>query len=149
MSLEKGIIDGTPTPLYLLEDWKTGEVCPYVSLVCTSTPGFAVAMNLNTFNSLPADIQKTMVDMGEYLVDLLDDVQYGVDNERYDRAIDIFGTEFIEIPKEELARWVEADKPVLDTFVAELEAKGMPGTQLKEEFQKLEKKYAGEEYYPW
>jgi TRAP-type C4-dicarboxylate transport system substrate-binding protein len=148
MALEKGLIDGSPTPLYLLEDWGVGELYHYVTLVCTATPIFAIAMNLDTFNSLPADVQGIMVEMGEYLVDFLDDVQLQVDKERLPRAAEKFDIEFIEVPKEELARWVEADKPVVEKFVAGLEEKGLPGKELLEEFRQLEKKYAAPEYAP-
>jgi TRAP-type C4-dicarboxylate transport system substrate-binding protein len=105
-------------------------------------------MNLEIWNSLPADIQNIIDGMTEDLTRRYDELQVRTDQERIASAPAEFGTEFITLPEEELARWVARDRPVLDKFADELVAAGLPGDELEEEFLRLEKKYSADEYAP-
>jgi TRAP-type C4-dicarboxylate transport system substrate-binding protein len=145
-SLQTGIVDGIDIALFGLRDFHLGELLHYVTLVPQAPTLLCAAMNLETWNSLPADIQQMMEGMTQDLIDAWDELQVRTDKERLASSPEEFGTEFITIPEEELVRWVEADRSVLEDLVAELESKGLPGEDLMNEYLQLEKKYATEEY---
>jgi TRAP-type C4-dicarboxylate transport system substrate-binding protein len=145
-ALQKGILDAKSESMWQLEDWKEGEVERYVSRVQNATPILGIVMNLKKFNSMPADIQKILVDLEPWLCDLNDQVQLQVDKDRITAAIQTYHTEFITIPKDELNRWVKVDQPVLDKYVSEMQDLGFPATKIKDEFLKLDSKYSANEY---
>jgi len=149
MALQTGTVDATAPPIYLLEDWKYVDVFQHVVLVNTFGNPFGVLMNKNTWNKLPPDVQKVFEEMGEEFVATFDSVMYKVEEQRLaDARAKYTNIQFSELPTEELSRWVQADKPVFDAFAAELEAKGLPGKNLQNDFLQLEKKYASPEYQP-
>ena len=52
------------------------------------------------------------------------------------------GNEIIELSPEESARWVDAVKFLPDKYIAEMEAKGLPGREFVDEVKKLINKYS-------
>lgn len=145
-SFEKGVADGMQASLSLMESVKFGEVLRYVTLMNGTISPFVFVMNLDTWNSLPAEVQQFIDDSSEELLDAFDLEFLRIKQDAIDRFPTLFGTEFIEVSEEEFTRWDEAAQPVLDEFIASLEAMGLPGTELVEEFQRLEVKYAADEY---
>ena len=51
------------------------------------------------------------------------------------------GVEMIELPQEEMQRWKEATQPVVEAWIAENEAKGLPARQFIEDYLALTAKY--------
>ncbi|MBA7700402.1 hypothetical protein ES703_109116 [subsurface metagenome] len=100
-------------------------------------------MNWDTWNSLPPDIQKVLEEESVPFVMDTNDKFSGEDSTRaLQETVDNFGLEVIEPSTEELARWVALQKPVQqDAWVAEMEAKGLPGEKLIEEANRLYAKY--------
>ena len=145
-AFEKGVADGMQASISLMESAKFGEVLRYVTLMNGTINPFVFAMNLDTWNSLPPEVQQFIEDSAEELIDAFDLEFVRVKQDAIERFPALFGTEFIEVSKEEFTRWDEAAQPVLDEFIASLEAMGLPGTELVEEFQRLEAKYAADEY---
>ena len=103
-------------------------------------------MNLKTWNSLPADIQKIMEDMIPENIEGYDEVNNRIITDRLSTVKEEFGIDIIRPSKEELARWVEACKPVREEYIKFLEDKGLPGKEFMAEFLRLEEKYSSEEY---
>ncbi|OGO17793.1 MAG: hypothetical protein A2Z15_05080 [Chloroflexi bacterium RBG_16_50_11] len=144
---EKGVADGgnvVTLPEMFTFHW--GDVIKFVNLVPMTRPPLGVIMNLQKWNSLPPDIQKIMNDMIPEITDLADKSQAAAYNDALTRAPKELGTEMIKLTPEEIARWVAVDKPVIDKFIADLEAEGLPGKQLYADYLALEKKYAAPEY---
>ena len=147
-SIQNGVIDGSWAVGFALVDWGFGELFKYISDMSTPQAIMDITMNLNTWNSLPADLQQIMADTGEWFVDYCDEAQLRVQNERIQAAKEQYDIQWNDIPQEEYERWVPADRAVLDEYATELEEKGYPGYNLRDEFLKLEKKYSGMEYAP-
>ena len=146
--LEKGVADGGSTiVLRLLWDFRFGDVIKYAVLVPTGHSIMFTVMNLDKWNSLPPDIQKAIDSVsGAYQVEMADREYQLKYKECLELAPKEFGLEWIVLSEEELARWVEADNPVREEFVAELEAKGLPGRELMDERTRLDIKYSAAEY---
>lgn len=70
-ALQRGTIDATIYPIYTIETYKFHEVCKYMTV-----PGIVDPMtchtwiSLKTWNSLPADIQKAMLEVGDKYTDI-------------------------------------------------------------------------------
>jgi TRAP-type C4-dicarboxylate transport system substrate-binding protein len=146
-SLQKGLIDGLFISLFLLRDINLGEILKYVEYPTqfTLTPRVCV-MNLDAYNKLPTDIQEIVTETSDRWLDYYSEAYHLMDVDRMSTAVEEFGVEFIELSKDELSRWAALDEPVWDKFVSELEAQGLPGEELMEEYLRLEQKYAAPEH---
>ena len=104
-------------------------------------------MNLDTWNSLPTDIQKIFDDYSTVekardrgrvwdvkTVEALDNVIIPYDQEHGNPPI-------YTPPKEEKARWVEAVTPLYEEWIADREAKGLPARAFIDDLLKLAEKY--------
>jgi TRAP-type C4-dicarboxylate transport system substrate-binding protein len=147
-SLEKGVVDGGGIFLMdTLTAFGWGETINYLTLVPIGRMPMFVAMNLDKWNSLPNDLQKVLEEFsGQRMAEISDQVRWGVENELSPTVQKDFGLEYVEVPPEELARWVEADKVAVDQYLSKLADKGLPGKEFFDEYLRLEKKYSAEEY---
>jgi len=116
-AISKGVIDGCVTSLEPLgAGWKLGDVMKYVTLYLDPdqpTVMWYNAMNKDKWNSLPPDIQKTLLDVSaeqSRAIGLVWDDQF-VNGLKY--AISV-GSEIYVLPPEEAARWTEVLKPVTE-----------------------------------
>ena len=76
---------------------------------------------------------------GEWAVDFT-----GKAWDRFDKEAEVKvkakGIEFISLAPEEKARWTKRLTPIKDEYAAELDAKGLPGTEVLRELQKVSEK---------
>lgn len=148
-SLQTKVVDGGPLgTLLILLDFGWGDFLPNVTHVRTQCIPLLIGMNKDVWNSLPADVQKTLDGMREWTTELHDKVFVEAEEELIPLLEQKYKTQFFTPSKEELARWDKLDKPVWDEFAASLEAKGLPGKKLMSDYIALEKKYSSSEYAP-
>lgn len=145
MALKTGVVDGGQLgTLMIIKDFGWEDILTYVTRVRTCGTASALVMNLKIWESLPNDIKKIIDDMREWLVDFHDEWGVKLDKELQASMPKKYGTQLIELTKEEKARWVAVDKPIQGKFVAELEGKGLPGKELMAEWFRLENEYSSE-----
>jgi TRAP-type C4-dicarboxylate transport system substrate-binding protein len=129
-ALMKGVVEATLVPVEALQQWKLAEVTKYTTenWGTAYTTAFFVAMNKSKWESLPKDIQATIEKINEEWI------------EKTGRAwdeVDIAGRKFgekagvktISLTREENARWAVLMKPILDEYVKNTKAKGLPGDE--------------------
>ena len=127
--LSKGVIDGSVTPPEVLKGWKQAEVVKYLTLCYDVgyTADMFVVMNKAKWDSLPSDVKKVFTKVSEEWIE-----KHGKVWTYYDKvAVDYFlslggGREVIELPPEEMARWVDAAQTVLTSYMQERADKGLP-----------------------
>ena len=127
-SLQKGVVEGTFGPIEVLKGWKQAEVIDYTT-DCYSigyTTTMFVVMNLDVFNSLPPDIQKTFEEVSREWIEVHGSTWNSVDAAGREYTLEL-GNEIIGLSGEESKRWVSAVKPVLDGYVKEAGEKGIAG----------------------
>lgn len=145
--LQKGVIDGAVLTWDTMDIFGLSELIKYVTLPAQFflTPAFQ-AMNLNVWNSLPADIQKAIMSQsgleGSYNVSMCNkgsqELLLGIMKEKGYKF-----EEMITLSPQEVARWEEiGGKPIRDKWVADIEAKGLPGRAVLDELFSLVKKYS-------
>jgi TRAP-type C4-dicarboxylate transport system substrate-binding protein len=129
-ALRTGVVEGSVAPYEALQGWKWGEVVAATteSYSCAYTAGMFVVMNKAKWNSLPPDIQKIIAQINEEW-----SVKQGKVWDEIDKAGKDFtvkrGNKIITLSKEEGARWAAAVNPVIDQYVKDLNAKGLPGNE--------------------
>jgi TRAP-type C4-dicarboxylate transport system substrate-binding protein len=123
-ALTKGVIDGLMTPIETLETWKFAEIAKYVTEIWPigQVNVFYLIMNKNTWDKLPAEAKKVLEEypFEEKLAMMWNEVdirgrKYGSEK----------GVKFINLPQEEINRWKEKIKPVVDEYVKKMESEGI------------------------
>jgi len=130
-SLQKGVVDGAMYPMESNKGWKLGEVVKYGTLHYSMayTSGFFVVMNKDKWMSLPDDVKKTIAQINQEWIPKHG--QAWIDSDKEGREFfESKGGKYLELSAEESDGWREAAKPVLDEYVKEAGAKGLPGKQI-------------------
>jgi len=112
--IEKSTVDAVITALATTRIYALTDVADYMTAayMVPALNGFSI--NLDTWNSLPANIQDIMVEEAEKASAFID--EWLVEEWDSDRlAIADAGVEIIDIPADEVARWREACQSVWDS----------------------------------
>jgi len=133
--MAKGTIDGSFTPREVLKGWKQAEVVKYVTgcYDVGNTANMFVVMNKDKWNGLPENIKTIIAEVSQEWIE-----KHGMVWDYYDKVgIDYFltfaGREVIELSAEEMAKWVEAAvDPLIDAYMSEKTAMGLPATDYQE-----------------
>jgi TRAP-type C4-dicarboxylate transport system substrate-binding protein len=137
-ALERGTIDGLVTGSSVLPAAKLEKIVRYISLAEFSYGGWYTLMNLNVWNNLPTDIK--------HIIDVLNQETYYsqvlvsfYQKDQVDgvKACKAAGIEFYSPAPGELERWKGMTAGLADEWVANYEAKGLPGKKVKEEVLKV------------
>lgn len=141
-ALAKGIVDGALFNMNSLETAKLAEVLKYTTLNYSSSynSGFWVAMNINTWNSLPVDLQKIVTEVSEGYTELTAKAFDKIDQSGYDYSLKL-GHEFIKLSETESAKWKKAVEPVFDDFINRTNEKGLDGKAIMKILRELCDKY--------
>ncbi|MFC1846388.1 TRAP transporter substrate-binding protein, partial [Chloroflexota bacterium] len=141
-SLERGLIDGI---FFVYEGafaFGFHEITPYKTECNIYSRAFPVVMNLNTWNSLSPDLKaifekNSTPEISAHYGNMIDQA-----NQYIKHALTGFakkaGQEGIYVlPKEEDARWVATLNPVIEKWVSEMDAKGLPVRPMLEDTRTL------------
>jgi len=137
-ALQKGVVDGTFTPIETLKGWKQAEVIKSTT-DCVSigyTTAMFVVMNKNVWNSLPSDIQKIIEEVSAAWIEVHGKLWDKLDTEGREFTKSL-NNQIITLSPEENQRWVAAVAPIIDTFQQELNKNGLPGDQAISEIKRL------------
>jgi TRAP-type C4-dicarboxylate transport system substrate-binding protein len=139
--LAKGIVQGSWSSVDVLKSYKQAEVVKYLTLNDLYVSTFYVVMNLNKWRSLPSDVQKIIDDFSEKYIEINGAFWDKMHNEGLQYAKDS-KLEIISLPPNELDRWKKAVQPLLDDYVARMNAQKLPGKEFLEEVMRLKEKYS-------
>jgi TRAP-type C4-dicarboxylate transport system substrate-binding protein len=146
-ALERGMVDGVAQNWLTARTWKLVEVTKYRTTCSLWTYTTLVAMNLNSWNSLPSDIkgifqQNLGVEFSRTAGAVFDAAEKGIVETLivpYDK--DKGNPEIYYLPEAEKAKWVQALQPLQEQWIAEKEAKGLPARAFVNDMLALAKKY--------
>ena len=124
--ISTGVADGVLTILTGAAPYRIQEVAPYVTLVGIGGQMMGgMSINLDTWNSLPVDVQGVLSDLGDEY-SRAEAAELGA---RYTRALETFRADadvFVsELPPAERERWVEALPNIAGRWVEGNEARGV------------------------
>jgi TRAP-type C4-dicarboxylate transport system substrate-binding protein len=99
-------------------------------------------MNMDKWNSLPADVQKVMdglsVEQAEWTGNYMDNHV----KESVDWSVKTQGVEIINLSAEETAKWNAKLQPLTDQWVADADSKGLPAEDIVKDMKLLIQKYS-------
>jgi TRAP-type C4-dicarboxylate transport system substrate-binding protein len=140
-ALQKGVVKGAVSSLETLKDFKYAEMCKYVTMLNGPVYPFAVVMNMDSWNKLPADVQKVMEDMGreqsEWTGKYMDDhVTESINWSKENHNIEI-----TELSADEMAKWNKLLEPITAKWIEDAKAKGLPAEQIIADLKAFMKKH--------
>lgn len=129
-ALSRGVVEGSMAPLEALQGWKWGEVVKSTTENYGSSysTGFFVVMNKGKWDALPADIQKIIEKVNEEWIEKTGKAWDEIDKAGKDFVLKL-GNKIIPLSQEEDWRWTKLVKPLLDEYVKNMKAKGLPGDE--------------------
>ncbi len=141
LALQKGVTEGCLLPYAPLKPQKIAELLHYhtdADLLCVS---FYVVMNLDKWNGLSSGDQKAISEViGRYGAQLCGSV-FDKYQARDVKWMADKGDKFYTLPSAERARWVKRVMPLHNEWVKKMEARGLPGGEVKGEAERLIGKY--------
>jgi len=143
--LSKGVIDGTTIP------WEVTTALKVPELVSSHTEftgaalytlTFVLAMNKDKYESLPDDLQKVIDENSglEFSI-FAGGTQADADGPARQIAVDL-GNNIVTLTEEETQVWRDASQPIYDSWVADMQTKGIDGQALIDEAKSLMDAYA-------
>lgn len=129
-AIMKGVAEGVMCPAEAMKGWKLAEVINYETQNFGSaySTGFFVVMNKPRWNGLPPDIQKIIEQVNVEYAEKQGKIWDEIDKEGRDLMMQP-GKKIIPLSKTEDARWAKQVSPVLQDYVKDTKAKGLPGDQ--------------------
>jgi TRAP-type C4-dicarboxylate transport system substrate-binding protein len=130
-AMQKRVIDGLMIPMETMRAFRYAEVAKYVTECWPigQVYTFYLVMNKDTWNKLPADVQKIFNEypFEEKFAAMWNEID--IDGKNYGKEK---GLQYIELPSTEIARWKKAVEPVLDTYVKKMVASGYKEKETRE-----------------
>jgi TRAP-type C4-dicarboxylate transport system substrate-binding protein len=129
--LQKGVVDGAVYPFEANKGWKLGEVTNYCTADFSAayTTSFFVVMNKDKWNSLSAKNQKIIEEINKEWI-----VKHGEAWDTSDAEGIVFflnqGSQIIGLDAKEAERWRNAVAPIIDDYIKNTKAKGLPGDEI-------------------
>jgi TRAP-type C4-dicarboxylate transport system substrate-binding protein len=140
-ALLKGTVDASLMPFDGLVNWNLAEVCKYaISIPVITNTSHYVAMNKETWESFPADIQKAIEGVNAECIEKA----AGLWDEMSKEGLDLArkkGIEIYTVSDAEIAKIVTALEPIQKNWVKEQESKGVAGQKALDILKKLAAKY--------
>jgi TRAP-type C4-dicarboxylate transport system substrate-binding protein len=142
-SLSKGVVKGNLGPDEVLKGWSQADVTDYL----TETPFlyntlFFITMNLDTWNSLDADIQEAIEEVNEKYFSELAAGLWDKQNEAARKwAVEEKNMELIPLSQEETDKWIELVEPIQQDFVKQMNEKGFEGQKILDTAKELAEKH--------
>jgi TRAP-type C4-dicarboxylate transport system substrate-binding protein len=129
--LQKGLLDGMLLSVETLKGYRFGEVIKTVleNHAFSYSTGLFVVMNKARWESFPKDIQLIIEKVNEDYVEKYAQLWNEMEKEGKDYGLSK-GVTFVQVSKEEQARWAEKMNPILAQYVKEMKGKGLPADEV-------------------
>jgi len=142
-SLQKGVVEGTFAPIETLKGWKQAEVIKSTT-DCSGigyTTAMFVVMNLKKWNALPADVRKVMEEVSSQWIDVHGKAWDQLDEEGRVYTLGL-GNKILPLSADENTRWKKAVRPIIEEYIKDISAKGLPAQKAVTEVENLIKQYS-------
>ena len=97
-------------------------------------------MNLKKWNALPADIRKVMEEVSSQWIDIHGKAWDQLDEEGREYTLGL-GNKIVPLSADENTRWKKAVRPIIDDYIKEVSAKGLPAQKAVKDVEDLIKQY--------
>ena len=142
-AIQKGVVKGMVSSMEILKDFNFAAYCPYATEANLFVVTFAVVMNKEKWDSLPADVKKVIDDMrqewalwtGRYVDDHV--------KEALEWSKQKYNHQVFELPAADKAEIPKLVKPMIDDYAKRVSAPsvGLNGDQVLKDLYSLKDKY--------
>ncbi|MBI5904680.1 MAG: TRAP transporter substrate-binding protein [Deltaproteobacteria bacterium] len=140
-AIQKGVVKGMVSSMEILQDFKFAAYTPYATVANLPVVTFAVVMNKDKWNSLPADVKKILDDMrreqaqwtGEYVDN---HVKEALAWSKKNHSHQLF-----TLPASEAETVKSLLKPIIDDYTKRVTAQGLPAAQILADALAFKKKH--------
>jgi TRAP-type transport system periplasmic protein len=142
LNMQKGVIDGWTIDFIGAAGYNLGEVTAYYTTPYYYVGTFWLVMNKDTWNSLPADIQKIIEGLsGEAGIKDTYAPSFDRGDEQAKTRMGIKPDQILTVSDTEWVKWVNVAQTVWKDEVARLQAQGKPAQAILDETLKFIKNY--------
>ena len=140
-ALQTGVVDGTLWVDAGVVAWKAYEVVNYVTRLNLSALHLDQCFSQDMFDGLSPDLKRIFYNNQQQSPFIFTQRGYVDKVEENNQIYRDNGMEIIELEPDALAEFKEALQPVIEAWIEEYEAKGLPARQLIAEIHRLNAKY--------
>ena len=142
-SIQTRVIDGVLTSREVLKDFRLAESLKYVTDYPSVVVTFAAVMDRKRWDALPADVQKVIDELAEEMPTWTGNFH---DNENVGAAMkwaqEEQKLEVVSLNDGEKAAWDAKLAPLVDSWVADMSAKGLPAEKYVQRARELRDQFA-------
>lgn len=146
-ALSKGVVSGTVIPWEVTTALRIPELVgnhtEFSGDEALYTATFVLAMNKAKYDALPDDLKAALDgESGENLAAFASQIMWDMDAPARANA-DAAGNNIVTLDEAEIARWKTASEPVVEGWIADMDAKGIDGAALIDQARALIEKHGG------
>ncbi len=139
------VVDGVITPWSIALAIHTIDVAKWHTETTLHEPTLALLMNKQSYAKLPDALKKAIdANSGEKLAIAFGE-RWQTDDMRGIARAKKLNHPIIEVPEAEQARWRKATEPVYQSWIKDMDAKGLPGKQMVADAEQLVAKYKAQD----
>lgn len=136
--LQSGVTEMDFHPITHMNAFKVQELARYLIRVQAMVGApWDLMFNLQKFNSLPADVQKILIETGKEAEIAMTDELAPMWREKIMTAWKAQGVTFLDFPDSERAKWASMVEDIPAEWATEMEKKGLPGWEIMRRFQEI------------
>jgi TRAP-type C4-dicarboxylate transport system substrate-binding protein len=143
-AVQTGVIDGLATSREVLKDFKLAENLNYVTDYPMGVVTFAAVMDKKRWSRLPADVQKTIKDLGREMALWTGQYHDKQVQTSLEWSKEKHGLKTISLPADEAAVWDQRLEPTVDEWKKNAKAQGLPADKFLSRLHELKDKYSKE-----
>jgi TRAP-type C4-dicarboxylate transport system substrate-binding protein len=141
-NLQRKIMDGSFMDPEMMDSFKLSEVVKYYHVVNFQFMPFWFGFNRNSWDKLPADIQKILQDEAAKIPAWADTYHTEAALQAIETAKSKYGLVIIEIQEDEIAKWQALQDPIQQEYIASLQKdKGIDAQKIFDTLNNLYAKY--------
>lgn len=140
-AMQRGLVDGTNVSNSAARIFRVNEVAKHITATPIQSGPIEWCMNQQAYDDLPADLQKVVYDWGRQMTIAMTQIVFTLDSAKAVQQFREEGLEYHELSAEEWSRWQDGWEPVIDAYIADGEAKGLPMQALVDEIKVLADQY--------
>jgi len=140
MAIQRGMCDGTTSPLETLQSFRLAEVVKYTIDVPIFAGIWYIVMNKGVWNGLSAESKQVFYETNEKYIDVISKTYDEKDQEGKEFSLNL-GNKIITLPDEDIRKIEEYWQPITEKWISQAESKGLPGRAVVTEILRLKEKY--------
>jgi len=140
-AIQKGIVKGIVSSLETLQDFNYAAYCPFATEANLCVVSFAVVMNREKWESLPADVKKAIDGLRREQAEWTGNYVDNHVKEALAWAKVKYNHQVFQLPAKDQGEIKRLMQPMIEDYVTRVSAQGIPGKQVVDDLQGLKKKY--------